>query len=795
MNILLIRLRMIGDVVFTTPAIRALRRRFPEARLTYLVEHAAAPVVAGNPHIDEVIAVPLTSGLARLRDDWRIGRDLRRRRFDLVIDFHGGPRGSWLSWLTRAPERLGYTVIGRSWMYTRAIERPRQLRPRHSVENQWDLLAALGIPAPDRAQDAVEMAPDPAAAQSVDARLAAAGLAAEPAMNGARSMTEAGFHAWWLTVMGRLQPHATLEQANAQVASGTGAVVHEVIPDPKWIADREKRHFRFTAESGSAGFSYIRLFFKKPLMAVFAMCGGILLLACLNLASLLMARGTARQKELATRLAMGATRGRLLQQLLVESLLIAIMGTIAGLAVAPLVSRSLSALLLAGQTEVHVDTSLDLRVFAFAALTAVVATLLVGLVPALQATSGTLNESIKHGQHATRAHEPRTLLPRAVMATEVALALMLVVGAGLLASSLVRLYRSGVGFDPRGIENIALRMDQQPLEGDALLQFYRQLGDGLARQPGVKNVSFAMMVPFTHFIWDENLSSVGSKIYAIYQNRVSPDYFQTMRIPLFEGRDFRWSDTRSSGAKIILNQAAVRLLFPNQNPLGRLVQKQEDGKTVSYEVIGVVGNAKYEDLRSDAPPTGYLSMTQDEGHQTRSYSAVVRVEGPAAPVASAARALVMQADRGIPAPVMTSMEETVQDSLSAERTMAWLAVFFGACALVVTAIGLYGTLAYSTARRTSEIGIRMALGARRAQVAGMVFAQNAAVAFVGTAAGLLIALLASRALASFLYGTSTRDPWVFAGSIVVLAAIASAASLLPALRAAKIDPMAAIRCE
>jgi len=182
MNILLIRLRMIGDVVFTTPAIRALRRRFPEARLTYLVEPAAAPVVAGNPHIDEVIVVPLTSGVARVRDDWRIGRDLRRRRFDLVIDFHGGPRGSWLSWLTRAPERLGYTVSGRSWMYTRAIERPRQLRPRHSVENQWDLLAALGIPAPDRAGDAVEMAVDPAATQSVDARLAAAGLATEPAI-------------------------------------------------------------------------------------------------------------------------------------------------------------------------------------------------------------------------------------------------------------------------------------------------------------------------------------------------------------------------------------------------------------------------------------------------------------------------------------------------------------------------------------------------------------------------------------------------------------------------------------
>src|SRR4051812_29116349 len=182
MNILLIRLRMIGDVVFTTPAIRALRRRFPEARLTYLVEHAAAPVVATNPDIDEVIAVPLTSGIGRIRDDWRIGRDLRHRRFDLVIDFHGGPRGSWLSWLTRAPERLGYTVIGRSWMYTRAIERPRELRPRHSVENQWDLLAALGIPPPDRVQDAVQMAADPLAARKVDARLAEAGLSTEQAI-------------------------------------------------------------------------------------------------------------------------------------------------------------------------------------------------------------------------------------------------------------------------------------------------------------------------------------------------------------------------------------------------------------------------------------------------------------------------------------------------------------------------------------------------------------------------------------------------------------------------------------
>jgi predicted permease len=620
-------------------------------------------------------------------------------------------------------------------------------------------------------------------------------MATEPVLHGTRSMTAAGFHAWWLTVMGRMRPGATLEQANAQVYASTSAVLHEAIPDAKWIAEREKRHFQFTAESGSAGFTYIRLTFRKPLVAVFAMCGGILLLACLNLASLLMARGTARQKELATRLAMGATRRRLLQQLLVESLLIALTGTAAGLAISPLVSKALSVLLLGGQSEAHIDTSLDLRVFAFAALAAIVAALLIGLVPALQATSGNLNDQIKHGQHTTLAYERQAILPRAMMAGEVALALMLVVGAGLLASSLVRLYKSGAGFDPRGVENIAFRMDQQPLQGDALKQFYRQLGEGLSHQPGVSDVSFAMMVPFTHYVWDEDFSVAGNKSYNIYLNNIAPAYFQTMRIPLFAGRDFRWSDTTSSGLKIVLNQAAAKVLLPDRDPIGQFVARQEGDKTLRYEVVGVVGNAKYEDLRSDAPPAAYLPLTQDDGKQSRSYYAVLRTSGPPAPLAGAAHALAVQMEPDIPMPEMTSMASVVDDSLSAERTMALLSVFFALCALVVTAIGLYGTLAYATARRTSEIGIRMALGARRTQVAGMVFLQNAAVAGAGTVSGLVAALLASRALTSFLYGTSTRDPLVFAGSMIALALIASAASLLPAIRAAGIEPMQAIRCE
>ncbi|MGD0735920.1 MAG: ABC transporter permease [Terracidiphilus sp.] len=401
-------------------------------------------------------------------------------------------------------------------------------------------------------------------------------LATEPALDGPRNITAAGFNAWWLVVMARMKPQATLLEADTQVASESSAVLHEAVPDAGWIANREKRHFHFIAESGSGGFTYLRMMFRKPLTVVFAMCGGILLLACMNLASLLMARGAARQRELATRLAMGATRRRLVQQLLVESLLIALMGTAAGLAISPLVSKSLSVLLLGGEIEMQIDTSLDIRVFAFAALASIVATLLVGLVPALQATSGNLNDHIKSGQHTTQAHERQRILPKVMMAAEVGLALMLVVGAGLLASSLVRLYLSGAGFDPGGVQNISFSMDSQPLKGQALLQFYQQLSDGLSRQPGVTSVSFARIVPFTHRIWDQTYTTAGSKEQDLNRNTIGPNYFGTMRIPLYEGRDFTWNDTQASGLKLILNRAAAQLLFPDRSAVGQTVLEMDE---------------------------------------------------------------------------------------------------------------------------------------------------------------------------------------------------------------------------
>jgi len=620
-------------------------------------------------------------------------------------------------------------------------------------------------------------------------------LADEEVLGGDRSLVKFAQRAWWLSVMGRLAPGATLEQANSQVSAASTAILHEAVPDAKWVAGMEKRHFSLSVEPGSTGFTYIRLQFRRPLIAVFAMCGGILLLACLNLASLLMARGTARQRELATRMALGASRRRLIQQLLVEGLLLGIAGTAAGLAIAPAVSQLLVAVLLRGRTGAYLDTSLDARVFAFAAAASMLATMLFALVPAIKATSRGLMDRMKDGQHATQTHERRAILPRILLGSEVGLALILVVGAGLVATSLLRLYTSGEGFDPNGIQNIEFRMENAGLKGDALIGFYREMGQRLSQQPGVAGVSYARIIPISGYQWDEDFSDTQGKSHDTYMNSVAPAYFGAMRIPLLAGRDFTWNDTPSSGLKIILNQAAARQLFPDGNVLGRSLHQQEGKKINVYEVVGTVGDAKYEDLRSPAPPTAYVALPQESGEQGPSYTAVLRTSTLSPPLAGTVRDITAQMAPSVPAPEVTSMQKTIDDSLGAERMMTMLALFFAICALVVISIGLYGTLAYATSRRTAEIGIRMALGARRAQVGAMVFRQNLWVVMGGTAVGIAAALIATRALASFLFQTTAHDPWVIAASIAALALTACVASLLPALRAARIQPMSAIRCE
>ena len=665
----------------------------------------------------------------------------------------------WNNWFNRSPDVVGRTMVIANTPFTVV-----GVMPKHFI------------------------GPDPTQRPEIYAP-----LSADPIIDAPRNHIDDGIQAWWLIVGARLKPGVSMEEANAALLTVSNPILHEAgAADARFIAEKEKGHFHFAAEPGSKGYTYARVLFRKPLVAMFAMCGGILLLACLNLASLLMARGVARERELATRLAMGATRRRVVQQLLTESLTLAVLGTAAGLTAAPLVSRSLAALAENGWTEMRLDTSLDLSVFVFAALVALVSSILIGLVPALQATAGNLNDHIKEGQQIRPAFERRKILSRLLMATEIAVALTLVIGAGLLATSLLRLFKSGAGFDPNGLVNVAFKMDKQQLEGDALMRLYQQLGEGLSHQPGVKSVSFEFIVPLSHRGWNGRYFTPAGGTHLIYMNAVGPDYFGTMRIPLYLGREFSWNDSKTSGLKIILNQSAAKEFFPGKNALGQQISNPRE--KLSYQVVGVVADAKYRDMQSPAPASAYVPIQQDEQSKP-SLTAVVRVAGPQGPLAAAARALAARLAPSIPAPVMIAAGDVLNRSISTERMMAFLAVFFAGCALLVTAIGLYGTLAYATSRRTSEIGIRMALGARRAGVVAMVFGENVLVAAVGTGIGLIAAILASRALASFLYETSPRDPSVLVCSVAALAFIASAASVLPALRAARIDPMRALRNE
>ncbi|GGH02162.1 ABC transporter permease [Silvibacterium dinghuense] len=629
-------------------------------------------------------------------------------------------------------------------------------------------------------------------------------LATEPLINPENSITKAGYHGWWLSVMGRRQAGVTLPQASAALATATEPILREGVPDANWIAHSLKDHFRFDAEAGGRGFTYMRLTFSKPLYVVFAMCGGILLLACLNLTSLLLARGASRERELATRLALGAARARLVQQMLLESFMLGAAGAAIGLVFAPLVSQSLSAVLLANNSIAapHLDTSLDVRVFGFAVLLVAVLTLLIGLLPALMATGGSVSEHLKEGQHASRSYTRRALLPRLLMASEVGLALTLLIGAGLLAASLTRLYHSGIGYDPKGLELLSFSMETEKLHGDALAERYREIGEGLVRQPGVRSVSFVLITPFMGMSWDEGFTPEGEKTEKdMWMNVVSPGYFSTSGIAMLAGHDFSAADTASSSLKIVINHAAAKLLFPDRNPIGQHMTRKDarSNKTLSYEVIAVVGDAKYSDVHVPAPATVYLTIAQNIDPFV-SYNAVVRMadaKAQAGSLLAAARDVTHRVAPDIPAPTLTSLYQVVDNALATERVMVLLALYFAAVALMVTGIGLYGTLAYATARRTSEIGIRIALGAQRERVVALVFRENAILALSGVVAGLVLALFAARTLThlNFLFATTAHDPLVLALAVLALAIVATAASLVPAMRASRIDPIRAIRCE
>jgi hypothetical protein len=320
---------------------------------------------------------------------------------------------------------------------------------------------------------------------------------------------------------------------------------------------------------------------------------------------------------------------------------------------------------------------------------------------------------------------------------------------------------------------------------------YRQLGERLRNLPSVSDVSICSFVPFAGNIGMTEIAVPGGGHQPLWQNSVGPRYFSTMRTSLRAGREFRWSDRGATGRVVILNVSAEKALFAGERALGQHVT--DDGGKTLLEVVGVVDDAKYSSVRDASPPTIYYPATLEM--EKGSWTFLLRVTGPVAPVLSAAGRIIHQNVPELPAPVAISMEETVNESLASERILAMLAAFFGVLALGITGIGLYGTLAYMTERRTGEIGIRMALGARRSDIALLVSVENSVIALAGCVAGLGASLMASSLVASFLFGIRPQDPVAFGAAVLALFFVVVIASLSPAIRATRIDPVAAIHCE
>ena len=619
-------------------------------------------------------------------------------------------------------------------------------------------------------------------------------LESEPLVDAPFNAIAAGYRVWWMWIGARLNESYSFAKAAAFLKAKSFSMNQgKETPLTFKLNGYKLEDLYVTAESGLAGYSTVRFRFAKPLRVLMVLVGLVLLLACLNLATLLTARATARRREITTRFALGASRSRLVRQLLTECLLLSFAGTILGLLTALVLTRAL-VLLIAPQhgiSSLHIDSAPDFAVFGFTAAVALAAILLTGVAPALRSTDRRL-EKLREASFTLRAVERRRFWPRALLALEVAVSLVLVTGASLLGYSLVKLHQLPLGFDPVGLVHVFVETDHDKIHAP-LPERYRQLTERLKGLPSVSDVSICQYVPFSNAIGMTEITVPGRGRQPLWQNSVGPGYFSTMRTSVREGREFRWSDSGARAKVVILNASAAKALFPEDHALGQHVS--DDGGKTWLEIVGVVEDAKYSSLRAPSPPAIYYPATLEMEKGVSSWVFMLRVSGPVAPVISSVSRIIHQNVPELPAPAAISMEETVNESLASERILAMLAAFFGTLALIITGIGLYGTLAYMTERRTGEIGIRMALGARRSNIAALVALENGALAFSGCIVGLTISLMASKQVASFLFGIGPQDPFAFGAAVVAVLLVAVTASVSPALRATRTDPLSAIRYE
>lgn len=626
-------------------------------------------------------------------------------------------------------------------------------------------------------------------------------LGTEPIMRSAESMLDRR-SAWWLSVMMRLKPGQPLEAAIAAIRTAQPRIREATLPD-NWRPQDLAQYLGdpLSLRSAANGTSWLRTQYQRPLTTLLVVVGLVLLIACGNIANLLLARATARRHELSVRQALGASRWRLARQLLAESLLLSSVGAALGIVVAVLGSRLLVQQLSTQTNRVFLDLTLDWRFFAFTSAVAIATALLFGTAPALQAARAQPMDAMREqgrGNSGTR----RLSLGGGLVVAQVALSLVLVVGAGLFVRTFASLADRELGFDDRRVLVVNVGAQRAGLDSAARFALFNRVEEATRAVPGVAQAAISAVTPVSGMTWNNRLQVVGGIEHAddkslAHVNIMTPGWFATYGTPLLAGRDFDERDDLGAPKVAIVNQEFVRyFLGEGVSPLGRTIRMAEgaEQRPVFIEIVGLATDAVYRSLRSPIPPTMYFPFAQREDPQS-SVSLSVRSAGAApATLARSVVSAIADVDRNLTMSVRT-LQYQVETSLLQERLVATLSAFFGALALLLAGLGLYGVTSYSVNRRRTELGIRMALGAAPRGVLQLVLRRVTLMVGCGVVIGALVSWWASRFVETLLYGLKPQDPLTLGAGIAVLVTIGLMAGWVPARRAARIDPAVVLREE
>jgi predicted permease len=603
---------------------------------------------------------------------------------------------------------------------------------------------------------------------------------------------------FWLSAMGRMRAGWTPERVDAYIKAKSPAVMEAILP-ASYRPDQAKRFLKnkLKAEGSAAGVSDLREAYSSPLSLLLAATGLVLLIACANLANLLMARASIREREIAVRQAIGASRARLVAQLLSESLLLSILGSALGVALAQALSRILISFLTTQNNPVFVGLAPDWRMLGFTAGVAAATCLLFGLLPALRATRIQPASAMRGGGRGLTAGRERHGLRRALVMAQVALSLVLLVGAVLFVRSLQKLVSVDPGFRAEGIVTVDIDFSAAKFPKERNLAVSRELEDRVRALPGVVSAAQVGGTPISGNFWNEGVrpDAFAGDSKNSWFNRYSPGYLKTMGTSLIAGRDFNAQDVNGGPKVAVVNEEFAKKFYSGANPVGHTfrVEGSAGQQDRVYQVVGMVRNTKYGELREEWLPVVFLPIAQDDKPDSDTLM-VIRTSLPPADVIRSVKSAMAAAN---PSYVLQFRVLTAQieESLLRDRLMAALAGAFGILAGVLAAIGLYGVIAYMAARRQNEIGVRMALGADRASVVRLVLREALVLVAVGIAIGAGLALWAGRAAEALLFGLKPNDAPTFIAASMLLAIVAVAASYVPAFRASRMDPMDALRTE